>query len=546
MGKTKILIVDDLMENLISLEMLLSEFCVVIDKATSGEEALRKTMTEDYAMAILDVQMPGMDGYETLSLMRKRIRTKYLPVIFVSAIHQSDLHIIKGIEAGAVDFIPKPIIPEILTGKVKIFLDLHFQKKKLNGLLQDLEETNRELEILKAKAEEATKAKAIFLANMSHEIRTPLNGVIGFSKVLEETELNEEQKELTEIIVSSGENLLNIINDILDFSKIESGQFKLETIEFSLFKTVHTIIKLHSFFAEKKGIDLQIEIDAKLPDKLFGDPLRLNQVITNLVSNALKFTDKGSVKLSVGSIKKDAKKITLLFKVIDTGIGITDEGKEKLFKEFSQTDSYTTRKYGGTGLGLTISRNLVSLMGGEIGVKSVIGKGSEFWFSVPYLYSDKIIKTEKQKNEPEEFELPPNIKILYAEDNLLNQRVTTMLLQKLGITCDIAQDGLQAFEMYKKNEYDLILMDMQMPVLDGIESTKEIRKYENLKNIENPIFIVAITANSDLRDKQICIDAGMNDFISKPFKESDIKEKIRNALRNDKYKIYVHLQPGKY
>lgn len=530
MGKTKILIVDDLEENLISLEMLLSEFCVSIDKANSGEEALRKTMNDDYALAILDVQMPGMDGYETLSLMRKRVKTKYLPVIFVSAIHQSDLHIIKGIETGAIDFIPKPIIPEILIGKVKIFLDIHFQKKKMNGLLQHLEKTNKELEIQKAKAEEATKAKAIFLANMSHEIRTPLNGVIGFSKVLEETNLNEEQKELTEIIVSSGENLLNIINDILDFSKIESGEFKLETTEFSLFKTVHSIIKLHSFFAEKKGIDLQIEIDKKLPDILFGDPLRLNQVITNLVNNALKFTKKGSVKISVSSIRKNTKKITLLFKVVDTGIGISDEGKEKLFKEFSQTDSHTTRKYGGTGLGLAISRNLVSLMGGEIGVNSVVGKGSEFWFSIPYLYSEKIVETDKQKGLPEEFEIPRNIKILYAEDNLLNQRVTGMLLQKLDIAYDIAQNGLEALEMYKKDEYDLILMDMQMPVLDGLESTREIRKYENIRNIENPIFIVAVTANSDLQDKQKCIDSGMNDFISKPFKESDIKEKIKNAF----------------
>lgn len=534
MEKAKILIVDDLVENLISLELLLSDFCVTIERATSGEEALRKTITDDYALAILDVQMPGMDGYETLSLMRKRIKTKYLPVIFVSAIHQSDLHIIKGIETGAVDFIPKPIIPEILLGKVKIFLDLHFQKKKLSGLLKHLEKTNKELEIQKVKAEESAKAKAIFLANMSHEIRTPLNGIIGFSKILEETGLTEYQQELTEIIVSSGENLLNVINDILDFSKIESGQVNLENIEFSLIKTLNTIVKLQRLNADKKGIELQFEMEKNLPDTLVGDPFRLNQVITNLVSNAIKFTEKGSVKISITSLQNEPEKITLLFKVTDTGIGISDEGKEKLFKEFSQADNSTTRKYGGTGLGLAISNNLIGLMGGEIGVNSKVGKGSEFWFKLAYSFTAQRLDSDMNNNTLTTFEIPKNTKILYAEDNLINQRITVMQLQKLGVSCDIAKNGLEAFELYKKNEYDLILMDVQMPEQDGIECTKEIRKYEKSNNLMHCIYIVAVTANNDASDKLNCIEAGMNDFISKPFKENDIKDKILNALTEQK------------
>ncbi len=530
MKNAKILIVDDLVENLISLEMLLSDFCVTIERATSGEEALRKTMNDDFALAILDVQMPGMDGYETLSLMRKRIKTKYLPVIFVSAIYQSDLHIIKGIETGAVDFIPKPIIPEILIGKVKIFLDLFYQKKKLSSLLNHLEKTNKELEIQTVKAEESTKAKAIFLANMSHEIRTPLNGIIGFSRILEETGLTEYQKELTEIIVSSGENLLNVINDILDFSKIESGQVKLENIEFSLLKTTTTIVKLQQLNADKKGIELLFEMEKNLPDTLLGDPFRLNQVITNLVSNAIKFTEKGSVKISINCLQNEPEKITLLFKVTDTGIGISEEGKEKLFKEFSQADKSTTRKYGGTGLGLAISNNLVKLMGGEIGVNSEVGKGSEFWFKLTYSHIDRKLESDKGNNPLAAYEIPKNTKILYAEDNLINQRITVMQLQKLGVTCDIAKNGLEAFELYKKNEYDMILMDVQMPELDGLECTKEIRKYEKKNNLVNCSYIVAVTANNDASDKQNCIEAGMNDFISKPFKEIEIKNKIINAL----------------
>jgi len=528
MEKPKILLVDDLEENLVSLEMILRGFDVSFIKATSGPEALRKTINDDFALAILDVQMPGMDGYETLSLMRKRQRTKFLPVIFVSAIHQSDLHIIKGIETGAVDFIPKPIIPEILVGKVKNFLDLFSQQQELKNLLQKLEEKNKELEIQKVKAEEATREKSMFLANMSHEIRTPLNGIIGISKILEESNLDSEQKELTEIITTSGENLLNIVNDILDFSKIESGQIKLEKIDFSLKKVVESIVKLMKLNADKKGNTLSVKTDKKVPDTLIGDPYRLSQILTNLVNNAIKFTQKGTIEIRVESSNTDEKETELLFRVIDTGIGISEDGQKKLFKEFSQTESSTSRKYGGTGLGLAICNNLTSLMGGEIGVTSTEGNGSEFWFSLKFGY-----KQQTQKDmRTEDIDIPADIKILYAEDNPVNQRVTQLLLQKIGIECEIANNGQEAIEMYKTNQFDLILMDMQMPEVDGIESAKQIRKIEQNNGVENPVFIVAVTANTFSEDKQKCFNAGMNDFISKPFKEAELKRIIKNAVTN--------------
>lgn len=526
MDKPKILIVDDLVENLISLEMILNQFDVSVVRATSGMEALRKTLNDDFAMAILDVQMPGMDGYETLSLMRKRKKTKYLPVIFVSAIHQSDLHIIKGIETGAIDFIPKPIIPEILLGKVRIFLDLYFQSEELKCLLKKLEENNKELDIQREMAEEATRAKALFLANMSHEIRTPLNGIIGISKILEESGLNQKQKELTGIITTSGENLLNIINDILDFSKIEAKQIQLEEIEFSLSKVITNIVKLLKFNADKKGLGLKINMDNGIPETLVGDPYRLNQVITNLVNNAIKFTEKGEIIIKTEITSKNIYTIGLLIKIIDSGIGISEEGKQKLFKEFSQTESSTTRKYGGTGLGLAICRNLVDLMGGEIGVKSTPGEGSEFWFSFNLNY------LEAQPVEiSAEVDIPPDINILFAEDNIVNQRVAQLMLQQIGARCDIAPNGKIAFEMYKKNPYSVILMDMQMPELDGIGSTLKIREYEKLAGIEKPAFIVAVTANAFIEDKQKCLNAGMDDYISKPFKESELKKILQNALR---------------
>ena len=525
--EAKILIVDDLVENLISLEAILEDFDIEIIRAYSGEEALKLSLAEDFALVILDVQMPGMNGYETLEMMRQRKKTKYLPVIFVSAIHQSDLHIIKGIETGAVDFIPKPIIPDILRGKVRVFLDLYLQRVKLDNLLKEMEEANLNLKIAKDKAEEATRTKSMFLANMSHEIRTPLNGVIGISKLLQKSTANKEQDELLQIITNSGENLMMIINDILDFSKIESGQIQFEIIRFDLRPLVENVFQLMKFKALEKGIGFTYSIADDVPSMLNGDPYRINQILINLVNNAIKFTHKGKVQVLVELVDSYDDIYRIMFRVIDSGIGISDEKKSSLFREFYQSESSITRKYGGTGLGLAISRNLVSLMNGEINVVSELGIGSEFWFRLPLHKAEFSVEDLDERHE----HLPKNIKILLAEDNVINQKVSVLGLKHLGYECDIANNGREAVDMYQRTKYDLILMDMQMPEIDGLEATIEIREYEKNDRNNKPVYIAAVTANSMVEDKKDCILAGMDAFLTKPFNESDLTNILFEVAR---------------
>ncbi|MCZ4694175.1 hybrid sensor histidine kinase/response regulator [Ancylomarina euxinus] len=527
MNKDKILIVDDKEENLISLEYILGDFNVEIVRAFSGEEALKHTLKYEFAMAILDVQMPGMDGYETLELMRQRKKTKYLPVIFVSAIHQSDYHIVKGIETGAVDFIPKPIIPEVLKGKVNVFLDLYRQRKELDLVLKYLEEKNEELILAKNKAEDATQAKSMFLANMSHEIRSPMNGILGLSRLMQNETENSEHQDMLNVVTTSGEHLLQIINDILDFSKIEAGQIDLECIDFDIRKLCDTIYQLLNFRAVEKGISFNIDIDKDVPLILRGDSFRLNQIIMNLTNNAVKFTLKGAVNVSIKLLEKNKEWVSLLFSVKDTGIGIPEKAQKTLFKEFTQSDSSISRQYGGTGLGLAISKNLTNLMGGKITLQSKQDVGSEFMFELKFEYKEQEMIIRPTDNS----ELSQDLTILVAEDNPINQKVAVLTLRHLGLSCDIAKNGLEALQMYKEKRYDIILMDMQMPVLDGLNASAKIRSFETNENIENSTYIIALTANASSENRQQCLDAGMDNFLSKPFKEEGLKNVLSQGIK---------------
>jgi len=400
------------------------------------------------------------------------------------------------------------------------------------GISRDVTERHNDREELhraKEEAEAANIAKSMFLANMSHEIRTPMNGIIGMTDILQQSQLTEEQQEFVRIISLSGNNLLTIINDILDFSKIEAGRIVMEKIDFKISEPIEETTKLLQFKAQQKGLKLEAEISSKIPELVNGDPLRTKQILINLVNNAIKFTEKGSVKIKIEVIELKKTAIKVLFKVIDSGIGISEEGKQKLFKAFSQTDASTSRKFGGTGLGLTISKRLVELMNGEIGVESENGQGSTFWYTLNY--SLPAASDMHQENATSSSVEHSVLNILLAEDNPINQRVALFNLKKMGHNVEIAGNGSEALEMFKTKSYDLVLMDIQMPVMDGLESTELIRRFEIEQKAKNPIPIIAMTANAMKGDREKFISKGMSGYISKPFKVIELEKVLKIAKR---------------
>jgi len=416
-------------------------------------------------------------------------------------------------------------------------------------LIRHMRILQEKFKIAQGEAIKASNAKSSFLANMSHEIRTPMNGVIGMSELALSTELSSEQREYVETIKSSGELLVGIINDILDFSKIEAGQIILEEIPFDLYDVLKKTVNSIGVLIKDKGINLVEDIAPHVPRYFIGDPLRLRQILTNLLSNATKFTETGRIEMAVQVIKgsadpsgtpniKTKDQYLLQFSVRDTGIGLTPKQQKVIFNPFSQADTSTTRKYGGTGLGLSIVKRMVELMGGQIWVESPApgptasseGPGTIFYFTISFKTASDEVEIEKQipDEKLKETMISPktveSLKILLAEDNKINQVVATKMLTKRGHSVTVAENGKEVLDLLSQRSFDLVLMDVQMPEMDGYEATRAIREEEGKSG--SHIRIIAMTAHALKGDREKCIETGMDDYITKPIKMERLFEVV--------------------
>ncbi|MEO6284907.1 MAG: response regulator [Dyadobacter sp.] len=632
MENTKILLLDDREENLLSLKAILNRGDIEIYATTSPNEALRIVWENDIAVALVDVQMPGMDGFEFAETLLSNPKTKEILIVFVTAISKETTYAVKGLKTGAIDYLYKPLDPYITNAKVDSLIRLARSQKEIrdkNKLLEnyatiilnspdiiatmepetgniisinpsvetilglspsallgitmldllvdpvnsslrevlvkrtyiggdtivvedqfygrlrqpvwlelrimyknrllfvnlhDVEKRKaheRALIYAQNQAEKARKVKEAFLANMSHEIRTPLNGIIGLGNILAATELDLAQQDLISMLRQSSGSLLNILNDILDISKIDEGKFSIIPTSTDLRLLGKGIIDLMKFKAEEKKLDLQLVVDQSVPESVKADGMRINQILLNLVGNALKFTQTGRVLLKIEHLSEVSSGHKVKFSVDDSGIGMSEEHISNIFSEYGQASENTSHQYGGTGLGLTISQKLVRLMGSELEVNSKFNEGSQFFFTL--VLPDAHEKVGEVKPPVSFQDLPPfeGKKVLVAEDNPINALLLRKYLKTWQMDTTMVVNGREAVDALKEQNYDLIILDTRMPEMDGFQTARFARKQLHVKT---PILSLSATVLPEEIDQ--AIQAGMNDTLSKPFEPEKLHIKI--------------------
>ena len=429
---------------------------------------------------------------------------------------------------------------QISNEKIIHFLsEARLESEDLNeSLLLETEhhrKTARQLMKAKDEAETANRVKSEFLANMSHEIRTPMNGILGALELLNQSNLQAQEQRLVSAAHQSAEALLELLNDVLDFSKIEAGKLELESLPIDLRQIADQILSLLALRAKEKGLELNSEIEETLPQWLLGDSVRIRQILTNLLSNAIKFTESGKVKLKIRALSRQHTQLRLRIEVIDTGIGINTAASKKLFSKFTQADGSTSRKFGGTGLGLAIVRRLVRLMDGELGVESEPGKGSCFWLEIPTEITKAPEHATPNESQSSHNQAPQKLQglVLIVEDNPVNQMITGAMLEKMGLEYTVANNGEEALELFTKQRFDIVLMDCQMPGIDGFEATRRIREIERSNSLAaTPV--IALTANTLEGDHSECLLAGMDDYVPKPVVFQHLQTKLCTWLETRK------------